>query len=89
MLFVNIVSKKVSTKFVIYQNKRLSTASVKWRNRAREIKEKYVHGFDEKPEGQKLFPRFNCGWEDNINLYLKEVEWTFVGWILRAQDKDH
>ena len=48
-----------------------------------------MHGFEEKPEGQKLFPRFDCRWEDNIDLYLKEVEWNFVGCMLRGQDQDH
>ena len=50
MLVVNVVSKNLSTKIVIYYNKCMFIAAVKWRNKARAIKEKHVHGFDEKPE---------------------------------------
>jgi hypothetical protein len=29
-----------------------------------------------------------CPWDDNVTMYLKEVEWKGVDWIHLAQKKD-
>jgi hypothetical protein len=34
----------------------------------------------EKSEGKRSLGRFKCRWEDNIILYLKEIEWEGVDW---------
>jgi hypothetical protein len=29
-----------------------------------------------------------CRWEDNINVYLKEIGYKIVDWIYLAEDRD-
>jgi Lhr-like helicase len=41
-----------------------------------------------KPERKSLLRRPRCRWEDNIRMYLREVEWEFVDWIQPAQNSD-
>jgi hypothetical protein len=31
-----------------------------------------------KPEGKRLFGRYECGWEVNTELYLKDTGWQGV-----------
>jgi hypothetical protein len=42
----------------------------------------------EKPEGRTPLGRPRHRWEDDIKMYLQEVEWGGMDWIDRAQDKD-
>jgi hypothetical protein len=35
-----------------------------------------------------LIKIYRCRWEDNIKIYLKEIEWEGVHWIHLAQDRD-
>jgi hypothetical protein len=39
------------------------------------------------PEGKNLLGRHKRRWEDNIKMYLKEVEWD-MDWIDVAQYRD-
>jgi hypothetical protein len=32
-----------------------------------------------KPVGKRALGRLSCRWEDNIKMYLKEIEWKRVG----------
>jgi hypothetical protein len=41
-----------------------------------------------KPEGKRPLGRPRCIWEDNIKMYLKEMGWDSVDWILLAQHRD-
>jgi hypothetical protein len=34
---------------------------------------KYMQGFVAKPEGQKLLAKPKCRWNDNENVFLKEM----------------
>jgi hypothetical protein len=34
-----------------------------------------------KPEEKRRFGRPRCGWEDNIKMDVKEIEWDGVDWI--------
>jgi hypothetical protein len=43
---------------------------------------------DWKPEGKRLLGRRRCRWEDNIKMYLSEIECKGVNWIHLAQDED-
>jgi hypothetical protein len=41
-----------------------------------------------KPEGKRPLGRPMCRWEDNIKMYLQEVECGGMDWIGLAQDRD-
>jgi hypothetical protein len=41
-----------------------------------------------KPEGKGLLGRPWRGWEDNIILNLKELEWKGVDWIYLGKDRE-
>jgi hypothetical protein len=41
-----------------------------------------------RPEGRRPLRRPRSTWEDNIKMYLQEVEWEGVDWIALAQDRD-
>jgi hypothetical protein len=40
-----------------------------------------------KPEGSRPLQRRRRRWEDNIKMYLREIEWEDVDWIHLAQDR--
>jgi hypothetical protein len=40
-----------------------------------------------KPEGRRPLGRPRRRWENNIKMYLREVEWGGVDWIDLAQDR--
>jgi len=40
-----------------------------------------------KPEGKRLLERPKRGWDDNININVREVGWD-MEWIDLAQDRD-
>jgi hypothetical protein len=40
-----------------------------------------------KPEGEKLLGRPRRRWVDNVKIYLREIEWVGMDWIVLAQDK--
>jgi hypothetical protein len=40
-----------------------------------------------RPEGRRPFGRPRSRWEDNIKMYLQDVEWG-IDWIDLAQDRD-
>jgi len=40
-----------------------------------------------KPEGKRPLRKTRCRWEDNIIMYLKEIDWESVNWIQLAQDR--
>jgi hypothetical protein len=42
----------------------------------------------EKPEGKRPLGRPRCRWLDNIKMDLREIGWSGVDWIARAQDRD-
>jgi hypothetical protein len=42
-----------------------------------------------KPEGKRPLGRLRCRWEDNIKLNLRNIEWGYMDWIDRAQNRDH
>jgi hypothetical protein len=39
------------------------------------------------PEGKKLRGRSSCTWNDNNNVYVKEMGYKVVGWIYLAQSR--
>ena len=41
-----------------------------------------------KPEGKRPLVRHRCRWEDNIKMYLQEVECGGMDWIVLAQERD-
>jgi hypothetical protein len=41
-----------------------------------------------RPEGRRPLERPKRRWEDNIKMYLQEVEWGGLDWIDMAQDRD-
>jgi len=41
-----------------------------------------------KPEARRPFGRRGHGWEDNIRMDLREVEWEVMDLIHLAQDRD-
>ena len=41
-----------------------------------------------KPEGKRPLGRPRRGWDDNIKMYLQEVELGGMDWIDLAQDMD-
>jgi hypothetical protein len=41
-----------------------------------------------KPQGKRKLGRPRRSWEDNIRMYLKEIEWECVDWMHLAQDWD-
>jgi hypothetical protein len=41
-----------------------------------------------RPEGRRTLGRPRRGWEDNINMDLREIEFGDVDWIDLAQDRD-
>ena len=41
-----------------------------------------------KPEGRRPLGRPSRRWEDNIRMYLREVECWCVDWMELAQDRD-
>jgi hypothetical protein len=43
----------------------------------------------EKPDGKRPLERCRHRWEDNIKMDLRELEWSGMGWINIAQDRDH
>jgi hypothetical protein len=42
----------------------------------------------EKPGRRRSFGRSNSRWDDNIKMYLREVEWCGMDWIDLAQDRE-
>jgi hypothetical protein len=42
----------------------------------------------EKSEGKTLLGRPRCRWENNIEMYLKEIGWKGVDWMHLAQNRD-
>jgi hypothetical protein len=42
----------------------------------------------EKPEGKRPPRRARGGWEDNIKIYLRKMEWEHVDWIDLAEASD-
>jgi hypothetical protein len=40
-----------------------------------------------KPEGKRPLGRSRRRWEDNIKMYLREIEWKGLDWIHLAQDR--
>ena len=40
------------------------------------------------PEGKRPLDRPRCGWEDNINVTLQEVEWVGVDRVDPAYDRN-
>jgi hypothetical protein len=40
------------------------------------------------PEGKRPLERPRRCWEDNIRMYLREIEWDCMDWIYLAQDRD-
>jgi hypothetical protein len=36
----------------------------------------------------RILRRHRHRWEDNIKMYLKEIEWEVMDWIHLAQDRD-
>jgi hypothetical protein len=47
--------------------------------------EKCIQFFVEIPEGKRPLGRHNCGWDDNIRIHLKEIEWEAGFTWLRAE----
>jgi hypothetical protein len=41
-----------------------------------------------KPEGKRPLGRLRRGWDDNIKLHLREIEWGGKDWIDLAQVRD-
>jgi hypothetical protein len=41
-----------------------------------------------KPERKRPLERLSCRWEDNIEMYLRDIEWARMDWIYLAQDKE-
>jgi hypothetical protein len=41
-----------------------------------------------KPEGKRSLGKPRSRWEDNIKMYLHEMEYRIVEWIEMAQDRD-
>ena len=41
-----------------------------------------------KPEGKRPRGTLRHTWEDNIKMYLQEVEWGGIDWIYLARDRD-
>jgi hypothetical protein len=41
-----------------------------------------------RPEGKRPLGRPKHRWEDNIKMYLTEIEWGGMDWIDLAQDRD-
>ena len=42
----------------------------------------------EKPEGRRPLGRPRCRWEDNMKMYLIEIEQEELNWFYLAQDRD-
>jgi hypothetical protein len=42
----------------------------------------------EKPEGKRPLGKARCGWENNIRVDVREIEWENVVWIYLAQSRD-
>jgi hypothetical protein len=45
--------------------------------------------FIRKPEGKRPVGRPRRSWEDNIRMYLREIEWESGDWMNLAQDRDN
>ena len=41
-----------------------------------------------KPEGKRPLVEPRHKWEDNIKMYVKEIDWDVMDWINVAQDRD-
>jgi hypothetical protein len=41
-----------------------------------------------KPEGKRPLVRPRRRWVDNLKMYLREIEWDGMDWIVLAQDRD-
>jgi hypothetical protein len=68
----------------------IKVRSIRWAGhvaRIREIRNAYriLVG---KPEWKRPLGRTRRGWEDNIGMDLREIEWEDVDWIRLAQDRD-
>jgi hypothetical protein len=42
-----------------------------------------------RPERKKPVGEPTCGWEDNIRMDFREIEWEGMDWIHLAQDSYH
>jgi hypothetical protein len=49
---------------------------------------KYACSSDGKPEGKTLFGRPKHRWQDNIEMYLREIEFESVDWFHVAQGRN-
>jgi hypothetical protein len=41
-----------------------------------------------KREGKRQLGRYRRRWEDNIRMYLREIEWEAVDWMHLSQDRE-
>jgi hypothetical protein len=41
-----------------------------------------------RPEGKRPLGRPRCRWEDNIEMFLREIGLEYVDWINMAWDRD-
>jgi len=41
-----------------------------------------------KPEGKRPPGRFRRGWEDNIRMDVKKIQWEGLDWIHLARDRE-
>jgi hypothetical protein len=40
------------------------------------------------PRGKRPHGRPRCIWQDNIKIYIRQIEWKSFDWIHLAQDRD-
>jgi hypothetical protein len=50
--------------------------------------DKHMGVFKRNLKERDHFEEVGWGWEDNIKMDLKEVEWEDIDWIILAQDRD-
>jgi hypothetical protein len=53
------------------------------------VNKKCIQNSGLKPEGKRPLGRPRSKQEDNITMYLREIEWEAVDWIHLAQERDH
>jgi hypothetical protein len=51
-------------------------------------KKECIHVLVEKPEGHRPLGRPRRRWEDQIKIYLREIERCYMDWIHLAQDRN-
>jgi len=52
------------------------------------VGERCLQCFGGKPEEKRPLGRLKCRWEDNIMMYLQEVEGEIMDWMELDQDRD-